>query len=118
MSKTALAIAAFIGLAVLDGFLITVTFLGNDELQLAFMALFLIIAGMAFALKRYLLIYVAQSIVAALLIFRFIQSLQAENIITSGGIKGFFVPVALIVIGYGLAWLIARGISRPQISDH
>jgi hypothetical protein len=111
------AVVAFILLALLDGFLIMVGLLGDVKLQIIFMALCLTTTLLAFFLKRPWLVYLAQTFIAGLILFRALQSLQPGNRdVSDDGIIGIIAPVFVIGFGYFLAWLIARAVPSADIS--
>ena len=105
------AIVAFILLALMDGFLIMVALLGNVEMQIVFMIACLMAILLAFLLRSVWLIYLAQTFVVGLIIYRSVQSLQPGNIEVSGnGIIHVITFIAILVVGYFLAWLITRAV--------
>ncbi len=105
------AVIAFILLALIDGFLITVALLGNVEIQIIFMIACLTATFLAFLLKFVWLIYLAQTFVVGLLVYRSIQSLQLRNIeVSDNGTITVITFIAILVFGYFLAWLITRAV--------
>jgi hypothetical protein len=118
-AKVAIAILAAIALATLNVFSIIAAFIYSsfygDLFQISFLTAWLVITAFAIFMRRPLLIYVAQTVVSALIIWR----------ITQYWLKGYYLElgnnplslvygIIIIVIGYALSWCIARAIAAKN----
>jgi hypothetical protein len=118
--KIAIAIVAAIILAAVNAFLIISAFLYSqfygDLFQIGFMLSWLVIMAFGMLLRRSLLIYAAQSVVTALLIWRIVQYYFRDYHLGQGENPFSLVyPIAMIIVGYGLAWCVARAISAKNV---
>jgi hypothetical protein len=109
------AIIAFILLALLDGFIIMVSLLGDSGLQLLLMVLCLVTTALAFVAKRPLLIFVSQTLVTGLIVLRCVQSLQSGTwVAANNGVISVIAPIVIVTLGYALAWLVARAVPSER----
>jgi hypothetical protein len=111
--KTLIGIGAALTLATLNFFLVSVALLGSGQAQIMAMAAWIIATIAGALLRRPWLIYAAQTIIAALLVWRMLQYSYLGLDQQAGASSWSLITVsALIIISYGLAWLCARAVAE------
>jgi hypothetical protein len=116
MLKIALTTASGIMLAAFNFFMITVALLGQVNLQIIFLAGWFAIIAIGMCLRCKSLIYIAQTIVSLLLIWRLLQYYDMGLNEQDGANPYTFIYTMLTIgAGYMLAWCVARTIPAKNV---
>jgi hypothetical protein len=108
-ARLVVAMTALVALVCLDWFLLAVAFLYGPTSSewIGIAALVALAVAIAFRLRW--LIFSAQTGVTAVLVYRMVGGLGERTIVTSGSrVISLLFVVSLLLLAFGLAWLIAR----------
>jgi hypothetical protein len=115
-TKFLIAVLAFIALVSLNFFISVLVFLYSASFQISFLVGWLVIMTVGLLLRRSWCIYVAQSIVTALITARMYQYIVGGYHLEQGNNPvSLIFGIITIVVGYLLAWCIARAISVKNV---
>jgi hypothetical protein len=116
IAKNLLALGAAAILLVANFFLINIGLLGSSSAQITIMSLWVVVMIGGVLLRRPWLIYGAQTIVSALILWRIAQyGLMGLSQQSGTNLYSLFFIVIIIIVTYILAWLCARAIDMGTV---
>lgn len=117
MPRTAIAICAAIALGAMDLFLMSVAFLYRPAASAWMIGFVLIAFAVALLFRVAWLVFVAQNLVTAVLLYRAVEySLLGLDRSQDSDVTSLIVLVGVIVLCNILAWLIARALPMRRTS--